>query len=1035
MADQDAKLLDYLKRMTIDLREAKRRIRELEDDRHEPIAIVGMSCAYPGDVRSPEDLWRLVADGTDAIGEFPDDRGWDRESLYDPDPDKPGTCYAREGGFLREVGAFDAGLFGITPREALTIDPQQRLLLECCWEALERSGIAPRSLRGSRTGVYVGIMYNDYGSRLTPAPDGFEGYIGSGSAASVASGRISYTFGLVGPAITVDTACSSSLVSVHLAAQALRRGECELALAGGVTAMATPGVFVEFARQRGLSEDARCKSFSAGADGTGWAEGVGVLVLKRLSDARRAGDRVLAIVRGSAVNQDGASSGLTAPSGPAQQRVIHEALADARLTPNDVDAVEAHGTGTKLGDPIEAQAIQDSYGRDRERPLWLGSLKSNIGHSQAASGVGGVIKVVMAMRHELLPRTLHSAEPTPHVDWSSGPVTLLQEPVPWPRTGEPRRCGVSSFGISGTNAHVILEEAPEPEDAAAATPERTMAWPISARTPKALRQQAARLAGHLEANPELHPADVARTLIAGRTTFDHRAVVIGADADTLRQGVAKLAAGSRAPQLVRAAPDPGAKRAVAMLFSGQGSQRPGMGAALYREFPRFAAVFDAICEQFAAHLDAPLKEVLFAEDDPRLHQTVYTQAGIFAVEVALYRLLQSFGVSAGQVGGHSIGELAAAHVAGIWSLEDAVTLVAARGRLMQRLPAGGAMLAVEASEEEMLPYLEGHRDEVAIAGVNGPAAVVISGDVEVVDEIGERWREQGRRTKRLRVSHAFHSPHMDMMLGEFRTVAKGLNYEAPAIPIVSTVTGGEISPDELRSPDYWVRQVREPVRFAAAVGRLHGQNVGTFVEVGPDSVLAPMITECVPAGTTEIISVLRRDLSEPTALLTALSRLHVRGGLVDWSAMIAPGGRQADLPTYAFQRRVYWLDQVAPTPARAPVAGAATTTESPDEEIGEAVPAHAEQIAAATDENRYDVLLKVLRELAAEVMGMDSPSEISPNVPLLELGFTSLMAVDLRNKAVAASGMDLPAALVYDYPTFEDIAAYVASLMVTEECV
>jgi polyketide synthase 12 len=991
------------------------------------VAIVGMGCRYPGGVTTPEALWDLVMAGRDVVSEFPRDRGWDVDELFNPDPDAAGKSYTRSGGFLYDAGDFDAGFFGIGPREALATDPQQRLLLETAWEALEQAGIDPVSLRGSATGVFVGIMNPDYGLGQHDSAE-VEGYRLTGLATSVASGRVAYALGLEGPAVSVDTACSSSLVALHWAAQSLRSGECDLALAGGVTVMATPTAFVEFSRQRGLAPDGRCKAFASAADGVGWAEGVGVLAVERLADAQRLGHPVLAVIGGSAVNQDGASNGLTAPNGPSQQRVIKTALANAGLTPADVDVVEAHGTGTVLGDPIEAQALLATYGQNRlaGRPLWLGSVKSNIGHTSAAAGVAGVIKMVQAIRHAVMPATLHVDAPTPHVDWSAGSVSLLTKARNWDGDGRPRRAGISSFGISGTNAHVILEQAPNPPDRSdhvgeeGLSPLPVVPWVVSGKSKQALASQAARLSEFLAKSSEADPVDVGWSLAATRSAFEHRSVILGADRDQLMAGLNALAHDQPDPSVVNGRATSTGK--TVFVFPGQGAQRLGMGRQLHAEFPVFAESFDEVADELDRHLRIPLRQVIWGDDEALVASTEFAQPALFAVETALCELLRHWGVRPDFVMGHSVGELTAAYVAQVLSLADAAALVAARGRLMQALPQGGVMTAVAASQEEVLPLLV---DGVTIAAVNAPGSVVLSGEEAGVTAVADALASKGRRIHQLAVSHAFHSPLMEPMLDEFVRIASDATVGEAQIPVVSNVTGQLAGPG-YGSAQYWADHVRRPVRFADSVQLLESLGANRFVEAGPGAGLSVAIEGSLSTAAA-VVPALGKELAESTALVAAVGRLFTAGVGVDWSAVFA--GRDArivQLPTYAFQRQRFWLqskssdsgvvgpESVTPKPKASEHAPPA----SPDS--GDASDpsrlALAQSLQGLTDDQQRDLLEELVRSQVAAVLGR-SADDVDPHKPFQELGLQSLSAVELRNRLNAATGLDLAPTLIFEYPT------------------
>ncbi|WP_405177102.1 acyltransferase domain-containing protein [Nocardia sp. NBC_01377] len=1024
----EAELRDYLKRAAHTIKETRQRLDEIEYRAREPIAVVGSACRFPGGIDSPELLWEALLEDRDLIGDMPDDRGWDIDGLYDPDPDKFAKSYTRSGGFLDRAGAFDAGFFGIGPLEARAMDPQHRLLLEVAWEAIERARIDPSTLRDGPTGVFVGLSEQGYGFGSAQQWDGAETYFFTGNAAAMAAGRIAYLLGLEGPALTVDTACSSSLVAVHQAVQSLRLGECATALAGGAAVIATPAPFALFSRQRALAPDGRCKSYAAAADGTAWGEGAGLLLLERLSDARANGHPILAVIRGSAINADGASNGLTAPSGIAQRRVIRAALAASGLTTAEVDVVEGHGTGTVLGDPVEAQALLATYGRGRGdgAPLLLGSIKSNMGHTQSAAGVAGLIKVIEAMRHGVVPATLHVDTPTPHADWDDAGVRLVTEPTPWPEVDRPRRAAVSSFGISGTNAHVIVEQATETATDSLSTIRDSLptAWVLSAKSEAALREQAVRLGSMSPADP----VDIGYSLVRTRARFDHRAAVVATDADELRRGVDALAAGTRSAALVRDRRRGSGK--VAMLLSGQGSQRTGMGQRLYRAYPVFRAAFDEVCELFTPYLERPPREVIFdAAAADLLGRTDHTQPALFAIEVALFRLLESWGMTPDFLVGHSIGELAAAHLAGVLSLPDAVTMVAARGRLMLGLPRG-AMTSVRASYDDAIAGLAESGLDIAVAASNGPNATVISGAPDAIDAAERYWRSRGRRVKRLDTERAFHSPQVDGILDEFARAIADIRFGEPVLPILSTVTGRLAGPADMSTRDYWVRQLREPVRFHDCLRHIAAAGVSVFLEVGPADILSAMVYETVTDPDTVAVPALRPGIDEATSVTRAAAAAWVRGAALDWVGTYAGSdARAVDLPTYAFQREVYWAqtdravltELIGAEGAQLAVGADVLVRVDTAERTGAAEPLI--EVAEA-DRAEYTVRLVIsqIREILVDL----AEDDIALDATVLEIGLTSLSALELRARINATAGTSITLEDLFLHPTPRALADLLA---------
>lgn len=1075
MAVDDNQLLEYLKKVTIELQDARTRLGEIENGAQEPIAIVGMGCRYPGSVRSPRQLWELVASGGDAISKFPTDREWDLERIYDPDPETPGTSYTDQGGFLDDANDFDAGFFGIGPREAPMMDPQQRQLLEVSWEAIENAGIDPMSLRDTRTGVFTGIANLDHPGRLRPPalPDDLKVYMMIGSDMSVASGRVSYLMGLRGPAITLETACSSSLVALHVACNSLRSGECSMALAGGVNVMSTPMTFIFVSRQQGMARDGRCKSFAAAADGTGFSEGVGVVLLERLADAQERGHEVLGVIRGSALNQDGASNGLTAPSGHAQERVIRQALSVAGLTAEEVDAVEAHGTGTTLGDPIEAEAILATYGQARpaERPLWLGSVKSNIGHAVAAAGVAGVIKLVMALRHELLPQTLHVDEPSGNVDWTLGDVSLLTSPVPWPRGARTRRAGVSAFGMSGTNAHMIIEEAPPVPDGVprsslggkvtivsadarvSETPEvdslnashreepalglvagGLVPWILSGRGTDALRGQAARLHEWTVGRTELESLDVGLSLATTRSAFVHRAVAIGDGRDELLNALHGLAHGEPTSALVEGVAD-GYGGRVVFVFPGHGSQWAGMALELMDSSPLFASQLEACERALAPHLEWSLIDVLRgAPDAPSLERIDVVQPVLFAMMVSLAGLWRACGVRPDAVVGHSQGEIAAACVAGGLSLEDAARLVARRSRVVGSIAGQGLMASIGLGAQEVAAQLRGWSDAIVIAAANGACSTVVSGEPEALRELLSEYASQGVQAREIAGAHgAGHSPQIEPLREQLIEACSPIAPRSAEIAFYSTVAAERFDTVGL-DPDYWYRNAREPIQFESTIRRLLDDGFRTYVEVSPHPILSGAITETIDdlrpePGEARVVGSLRRGEGGPRRFLTSLSETWTHGAEVAWMNVFAESAAaKVALPTYAFQRKRHWFAS-----AGWQVEDMADPLASMED--GGSLPSPGwvangvllQRLADGTAEERVEIVTRAVQEQVAAVLGDISLEEIDPSKSLLELGFDSTAAVELRGRLNALSGLRIPTRVILDRPSPSALAAHIDS--------
>lgn len=982
---------------------------------NEPVAVIGVGCRFPGDIDGPERLWDFLTEKKCAITVYPD-RGFTNAGTF-----------AESGGFLKDVAGFDNRFFDIPPDEALRMDPQQRLLLEVSWEALEHAGIIPESLRLSRTGVFVGVSSTDY-VRLVSASAQQKSTIwdNTGGSSSIIANRISYFLDIQGPSIVIDTACSSSLVAVHLACRSLSTWDCDIALVGGTNVLISPEPWGGFREAGILSQTGCCHAFDKSADGMVRGEGCGVIVLQRLSDARLEGRRILAILTGSAVNQDGKSNGIMAPNPSAQIGVLENACKSARVDPLEIGYVEAHGTGTSLGDRIEAHALGMVFGRKRpgSGPLMIGSIKPNIGHLEGAAGIAGLIKaVLMVERGSLLPSGGFT-EPNPAIPFTELGLRVVDELQEWPVVaGRPRRAGVSSFGFGGTNAHVIVEEAGSVgADTVSGRADvggsggGVVAWVISGKTASALAAQAGRLGRYVRARPALDVVDVGYSLVSTRSVFDHRAVVVGQTRDELLAGLAGVVAGRPEAGVVCGVGKPAGK--TAFVFAGQGSQWLGMGSELYAAYPVFAEALDAVVDELDRHLRYPLRDVIWGHDQDLLNTTEFAQPALFAVEVALYRLLMSWGVRPGLVLGHSVGELAAAHVAGALCLPDAAMLVAARGRLMQALPAGGAMFAVQAREDEVAPML-GH--DVSIAAVNGPASVVISGAHDAVSAIADRLRGQGRRVHRLAVSHAFHSALMEPMIAEFTAVAAELSVGLPTIPVISNVTG-QLVADDFASADYWARHIRAVVRFGDSVRSAHCAGASRFIEVGPGGGLTSLIEASLADAQIVSVPTLRKDRPEPVSVMTAAAQGFVSGMGLDWASVFSGyRPKRVELPTYAFQHQKFWLAP-APSVSDPTAAGQIGASDGGAELLASS--GFAARLAGRSADEQLAAAIEVVCEHAAAVLGRDGAAGLDAGQAFADSGFNSLSAVELRNRLTAVTAVTLPATAIFDHPTPTELAQY-----------